>query len=129
MELMLLLSEPSAPRVTELDLEQNTHLSWRCALPLALALGMSPDASTAVAADWAAVAAALPPGSAATPASVVLPSFVPSAREKVRVSPGSRGVMRGGTAAGSRKAPGRAGVYVACCGVRMCCWRAQGRNT
>ncbi|PNW77510.1 hypothetical protein CHLRE_10g439750v5 [Chlamydomonas reinhardtii] len=87
MELMLLLSEPSAPRVTELDLEQNTHLSWRCALPLALALGMSPDASTAVAADWAAVAAALPPGSAATPASVVLPSFVPSAREKIRRLP------------------------------------------
>ncbi|KAG2448830.1 hypothetical protein HYH02_006181, partial [Chlamydomonas schloesseri] len=88
MELMLMLSEPSAPRVTELDLEQNTHLSWRCALPLALALGMSTDASSAVAADWAAVAAALPAaGSSASPSSVVLPSALPSAQEKIRRLP------------------------------------------
>ncbi|KAG2432898.1 hypothetical protein HXX76_008629 [Chlamydomonas incerta] len=87
MELMLLLSEPAAPRVTELDLEQNTHLSWRCALPLAMALGMASDATSAVAADWAAVAAAMPAGSAAGPASVVLPASVPTAREKIRRLP------------------------------------------
>ncbi|GFR42395.1 hypothetical protein Agub_g3267, partial [Astrephomene gubernaculifera] len=65
-ELMSLLSAPDAPRVRDLSLEQNTNLTWRCALPLALALGMSPDlAATAAAADWAAVAAALPSAASA----------------------------------------------------------------
>ncbi|EFJ52507.1 hypothetical protein VOLCADRAFT_86673, partial [Volvox carteri f. nagariensis] len=81
-ELMSLLSDPAGPRIQEIILDQNTNLSWRCALPLALALGMSPDmAATSTAADWAAVAAAMP--SSATPASIVAPPAVPSARDKI----------------------------------------------
>ncbi|GLI64025.1 hypothetical protein VaNZ11_007186 [Volvox africanus] len=82
MELVAILSGPTAPRVQELFLDQNTNLSWRCALPLALALGMSPDmAAASTAADWAAVAAAMPPS--ATPASIVAPASVPSARDRI----------------------------------------------
>jgi hypothetical protein len=29
-ELMIILSDPAAPRIKELDLEQNTQLTWRC---------------------------------------------------------------------------------------------------
>ncbi|KAG2501181.1 hypothetical protein HYH03_000996 [Edaphochlamys debaryana] len=82
-ELMSILSEPAAPRVRTLELDLNTNLTWRCALPLALALGLSPDTASAAAADWAVVAAALPPN-VASPAAVVAPSSVPSATTKVK---------------------------------------------
>ncbi|GIL94432.1 hypothetical protein Vretimale_623 [Volvox reticuliferus] len=82
MDLVAILSAPTAPRIQELFLDQNTNLSWRCALPLALALGMSPDmAAASTAADWAAIAAAMPPS--ATPATIVAPASLPSARDKI----------------------------------------------
>eukprot|EP00967_Tisochrysis_lutea_P109767 scaffold171061_cov19-Tisochrysis_lutea.AAC.1 len=41
-ELLLILGDPKAPRITQLDLAVNTTLSWQCTRALSVALGARP---------------------------------------------------------------------------------------
>jgi len=50
-ELLLLLANPKAPRITQLDLAMNTSLSWRCTRALSMALGAMPGPEDSVPGD------------------------------------------------------------------------------
>lgn len=50
-ELLQVLGDPKAPRITQLDLAMNTTLSWQCTRALAAALGAHPLTSEGVSSD------------------------------------------------------------------------------